>query len=174
MAKFYNQEYVDQLKQLHQNKSAFGDRADYKKFEKWINYFNPSSIIDYGCGKGNLVNTFKQDFPNKVIQGYDPAVEEFSKQPTTTFDMLISLDVLEHIEPDYIDSVLQNINNLIVKGCYLVIATGPAKNKLPDGRNAHLIQKEPDWWIDKILTNMNVNIVHKRYKRRFEIVLEKK
>ena len=161
------------LKKLHQSKSTFGDRADYNKFSKWIDYFDPSSIIDYGCGKGKLVNTFKQDFPSKTIQGYDPAVEEFSQEPTTTFDMLISLDVLEHIEPDYIDSVLQNINNLIIKGCYLVIATGPAKNKLPDGRNAHLIQEEPEWWKKKILANMNVKIINEKYKRRFELVLEK-
>jgi 2-polyprenyl-3-methyl-5-hydroxy-6-metoxy-1,4-benzoquinol methylase len=173
MAKFYNAEYVEQLRQLHQNKSAFGDRADYNKFKKWIDYFNPSSIIDYGCGKGKLVNTFKQDFPDKIIQGYDPAVEEFSQKPTTTFDMLVSLDVLEHIEPDYIDNVLQDINKIITKGCYLVIATGPAKNKLPDGRNAHLIQQGPDWWKNKIKQNMDIKIVNDRYKRRFEIVLEK-
>ena len=32
-----------------------------------------------------------------------------------------------------------------------VIATGPAKKILDDGRNAHLIQEGPDWWLPKLM-----------------------
>jgi hypothetical protein len=31
-----------------------------------------------------------------------------------------------------------------------VIATRPAKKHLPDGRNAHLIVQDSDWWLGQL------------------------
>ena len=39
------------------------------------------------------------------------------------------------------------------------IACYPAKKKLLDGRNAHLIVEDPAWWREQILSHMNVTIV---------------
>jgi len=57
---------------------------------------------------------------------------------------------LEHIEPDYLNSVLNDIARCIKKVGYLVINTQPAKKFLADGRNTHLIQQNKDWWIEKL------------------------
>jgi hypothetical protein len=78
--------------------------------------------------------------------------------------MLISTDVLEHIEPEFVANVLQHMDSLFTRVAYLLIATCPAKKSLPDGRNAHLIQEEPDWWRPLILENINANIVDEKYK----------
>ena len=36
--------------------------------------------------------------PEIKVGAYDPAVEKFSNKPETTFDLVTSFDVLEHIE----------------------------------------------------------------------------
>ena len=78
--------------------------------------------------------------------------------------MLISTDVLEHIEPVFLDSVLKDIHETFQKNAFLIIATSPAKKFLPDGRNAHLIVETPGWWKDKIEKNMpGVKIVHHEF-----------
>ena len=163
MEKYFSEDYLKQLQGLHQKKS-FGDRPDYSKFKKWIDRCNPQSIIDYGCGKGNLVDALQQEY--NYVEGYDPAVEQFRQLKRTSYDYLISTDVLEHIEYEYIDSVLQHMNSLFSKGAYIIIATTPARNFLPDGRNAHLIQEEPDWWKEKITNFIDAQIVYERHKKR--------
>lgn len=163
MAKYFSNEYLEQLKGLHQKKS-FGDRPDYSKFKKWIDMFSPQSIIDYGCGKGNLVESLKLEY--NIVDGYDPAIEKYQKINCTSYDFLLSTDVLEHIEYDYIDDVLSHMSSLFTKGAYIVIATTPANNILPDGRNAHLIQEQPEWWKNKILQHMDVEFVYERFKQR--------
>jgi hypothetical protein len=82
-------------------------------------------------------------------KGYDPSVEEFERLPAPA-DIVVSTDVLEHIEPECLDDVLKHIGSLTLKGAYLNIHTGKAKAILPDGRNAHLIQQPWDWWQSKL------------------------
>ena len=66
-------------------------------------------------------------------------------------------------EPDILE-ILQF--NLETEGFEVFIAKNgneaieAAKKHLPDGRNAHLIIESPDWWRTKILSNMQVSIVH--------------
>ena len=55
-------------------------------------------------------------------------------------------DVLEHVEPEYLQDVLADIKRCMKRAGLLVISTIPAKKTLPDGRNAHLIVESPLWW----------------------------
>jgi hypothetical protein len=45
---------------------------------------------------------------------------------------------------------LRHIFLLARRGAYLVIATRPARELLPDGRNAHLIIQPPEWWVEQL------------------------
>jgi hypothetical protein len=75
---------------------------------------------------------------------------------------LISNDVIEHFEPEFLDSTLEKMSNLYTKSAWLIIACYPAKKKLPDGRNAHLVIETPNWWEKKIQTTfVNSKIVKK-------------
>jgi len=94
------------------------------------------------------------------VAGYDPGMPEFENLPDDKFEVLISTDVLEHVEPEMIDNTLQAVNNLFTKSCYLLIASYPAKKYLPDGRNAHLIIESFEWWKDKIIKNIQGTLVH--------------
>ena len=129
-------------------KTPFGKRSKIPKdLKKFIDRVNPSSILDFGCGKGNLVKTLKEDYPDKQVFGYDPANPEYDKE-VPCVDMIISTDVLEHVEPEHIDETIAMLS-LKGKFHYHLISCAPAKLILPDGRNAHLIQESPVWWKQK-------------------------
>jgi cyclopropane fatty-acyl-phospholipid synthase-like methyltransferase len=159
--------YIEQLNEIHNRRKSFGSfggRTNIKFLEPWIKKYGAKTFIDYGCGKGVLVNTLKEQYGN--CTGYDPGYAEFIERPTEPSDMLISTDVLEHIEPEHIDDVLTHMGMLFTKCAYLLICCSPAAKKLADGRNAHLIVEEDTWWRPKILKNMDVKIVHQEFSFR--------
>lgn len=99
------------------------------------------TILDYGCGKGVL----KTLLPGIDVQCYDPAVPEFDTLPAPA-DLVVCLDVLEHVEPNLIGNVLDHIASLTEKLLFVAISQKPTARQLRDGRNAHLIVKTTIWW----------------------------
>ena len=72
-----------------------------------------SSVLDYGTGKGLLVDRLRRELPDTIkVSGYDPAVERWSTRPEGPHDIVTCLDVLEHIEIGSIDAVLKDIQSL--------------------------------------------------------------
>ena len=108
---------------------------------------NVKTILDYGCGKGGLVNLLKKDYE---VYGYDPYVPEFSRFPEVKIDMLVSTDFLEHIEEDELDDILSHFNEIAPKVQFHAISNRKAAQILPDGRNAHRIVRPAEWWTDKL------------------------
>lgn len=122
------------------------------------------SILDYGCGRGTLKKTLIGEFSDKrgeklpgfgwhpdLINEYDPGITGKDQLPTWAHDLVVSTDVLEHIEPKCLDSVLKMMRRLAGKGLFLNIATTLAKEILPDGRNAHLIVEGESFWLPRLL-----------------------
>lgn len=110
------------------------------------------TILDYGCGKRLLEAGLTQHWkgaPVCKIINYDPCIEAFSKTKEPS-DLVCCIDVLEHVEPDFIDDVLDDIEELTLNTAFLTIANRPAKRFLSDGRNAHVLQKPYTWWIQKL------------------------
>lgn len=70
--------------------------------------------------------------------------------------MVVCIDVLEHIEPDCLEAVLDDLKRVTASFGIFTVATGPAKKVLADGRNAHLIQQDPEWWMMKIFARFVV------------------
>lgn len=144
---------------LHKKDSNYGNRTDgaglarnlAKALARLHELGACDSILDYGTGKGALVEQLKSDLPKSIkVDGYDPAVKQYAKRPEDAYDIVISLDVLEHIELKSIDSVLKEIHKLTKNFCYLVIDLQPAVKKLADGRNAHILLAPADWWVNKL------------------------
>jgi hypothetical protein len=104
------------------------------------------TLLDYGCG--SMQNLKKVLDCDVMYLGYDPAIPEFSVKESC--DLVVCIDVLEHIEPELLDNVLDDLLMLTVKWGFFTVHTGPAKKVLSDGRNAHLIQKPAEWWLPKI------------------------
>lgn len=110
-----------------------------------------NSVLDYGTGKGALVQRLRAELPATVqVHGYDPAISAYAAKPHGSVDILTCLDVLEHIEMSSIDAVLRDIHALTREFCYLVIDLQPAVKNLADGRNAHILLAPPEWWISRV------------------------
>ena len=108
----------------------------------------PKRILDYGCGRSDLVAHFWMDGERDIAR-YDPAINKFKHMPEEKFDLILCCDVLEHIPMDSVDRVLGEIK---AKGdnVLFTISTKLARAKLPDGTNAHitlLTRQEWSRWI---------------------------
>lgn len=106
---------------------------------------NTCDILDYGCGKAGL----QKGIP-WPIQNYDPCMSEYLRRPKPA-DLVVCTDVLEHIEPECLKDVMDDLKALTGKALFVNIACRPAKKFLQDGRNAHLIQESPNWWLSWLL-----------------------
>ena len=114
------------------------------------------SLSDYGAGKCRLLEKLSElESPPFDYFPYDPAFPEYG--PPRPADLVCCIDVLEHIEPDCVDSILQDLADITLKAGFFTIHTGPAVKHLSDGRNAHLIQKPSSWWLPKLCRHFEVN-----------------
>lgn len=107
------------------------------------------SVSDYGAGKKNLLKGLAQAGVAQLqYHPYDPAFPEYgSPQPA---DLVCCIDVLEHVEPELLDNVLQELARITVNLGFFSIHQGPAAKVLSDGRNAHLIQQPSSWWLPRL------------------------
>lgn len=140
-------EYRSLNSQLHEINLAYGvgggKHADTVQ-KLAAGFKTQPSILDYGCGKGYLAKALP--FP---IWEYDPAIHEKSESPRPA-DLVVCTDVLEHIEPEKLLFVLDDLRRCVKAVGFFVIHTGPARKTLPDGRNTHLIQRDKAWWKAKL------------------------
>ena len=172
MNKLVSDQYTKQLTRLHQIRESFGDSGSYKHIDEWLANNKCHSLLDYGCGKGNVFKNIQKKFPLIDCRGYDPGVPEYAVMPEIPAELVICTYVLEHIEPELIDNVLKHIESLTLKTAYLIIDTLPAQKNLPDGRNAHLIIENQDWWTNKIQTVTNFKIKTNMFWKNRRISME--
>lgn len=138
--------YRELNKRLHRENLAYGVGAGKYAASviEMAEKLGTKSILDYGAGKGYLAKSIP--FP---IWEYDPAIPGKDEAPREA-DIVCCLDVLEHIEPDRLIYVLDDLRRVTLRVGYFVIHTGPSTKSLADGRNAHLIQQPKKWWEDKL------------------------
>jgi hypothetical protein len=109
------------------------------------------SLLDYGCGEETLWENVRGHVPEDTdYVGYDPAMPGKDEIPTGKFDCVTCTDVLEHVEPQFVQGVIAHVMSLARFVVFFNIAICPANKSLPDGRNTHLIVKSDNWWINQI------------------------
>jgi hypothetical protein len=114
-------------------------------------------LMDYGCGKKRLFQALNGKVSHKMrLQAYDPAIPECAGDPLPA-QMVTCIDVLEHIEPDLLDNVLNDLERLTLELGFFTVSTEPARKVLADGRNAHLIQQPAEWWLPKIIERFELH-----------------
>ena len=162
--------YRAQLTQLHTERPDFGTSSVMYApiVQKLIAQYKPMQFVDYGAGKMALKPHVQ---PVKYIP-YDPAIPEISAPPGAA-DMVMTSDVLEHLEPEYLDSVLDDLKRVTRKIGFHVVHTGAALHILPDGRNAHIIQQPAEWWLPKFLERFDL-IKFERMSLGFMVLVAKK
>lgn len=138
--------YRDQIVTLHRQREWGQHGASHgPAVLAYASEIGATSVVDYGCGTGTL----KKALPGIKTQLYDPGIPKFKALPKPA-DLVVATDVLEHIEPEKLDAVLRHIRLLAIKGAFLTISCTPARETLPDGRNAHLSLHDPQWWLKKL------------------------
>lgn len=141
---------IELYKQLHLKNSGYGGTGSryVKRIVSHIEQNKPKSILDFGCGKGNLVKELSK--LGITVHEYDPAIVGKEKIPQKQYDMIITTDVLEHLYEDEIETICNDFLSLCPETMFHVICTRPAGNLLPDGSNAHKTVKQIEWWDNKL------------------------
>lgn len=138
-------------KEIHNHNSA-------KKFVDYLyDIFKPESVIDFGCGVGNFLYSFKKLGANRVI-GLDGnwvnekqlldflQRDEFISTDLTKsleiqgeYDLALSLEVAEHIGEEYATQFVKNITKL--SDVVVFSAAVPFQG----GQN-HVNEQWPEYW----------------------------
>jgi len=149
--KFISKEYRKLNEKLHRAPRGFG--GDGKKWADRVDFliqrFGITTLLDYGCGQSTLWSELKKKYNNSGIiryYEYDPCVPGKTIVPHQKVDMVVCTDVLEHVEPEFLENVITHIHNLALKVVFLNINIHLANKVLPDGRNAHLTIQGRTWW----------------------------
>ncbi len=138
--------------QLHAAPRGYGGKG--RKWAAAVHWlarrFGTQSVLDYGCGQGSLMKELA--FQYGLLDGaeYDPAIPGKDALPSPA-DLVVCTDVLEHIETEYLGSVLRHLRSVTRVAAFLVIHTGLSNKTMADGRNAHLIIQPGEWWEQQLV-----------------------
>ena len=150
--KFYNNKYCERI-----NAKRWRFNLTPKTMLVLHDYFKPKSVIDVGCANGLHLKAFKELGVERLfgIEGtsaWAPYIEKYFgdqyiiadlRKPLPSigskFDLVISFEVLEHLEKEFAKQAVQNICSL---GDTLVITANPTH-----GGFYHLNPKPKKYWI---------------------------
>ena len=154
--------YREQNKELHKLPAYGTSGHNYAAHvENLCSVLGTKDVLDYGCGKQTL-----QASLSFQIRQYDPCLPGFDSTPEPA-DIVACTDVLEHIEPDCLDAVLDDLRRVTRRVGFYTIDTRPAVKVLPDGRNAHLIQQPAAWWFPRLFQRFAfVQVTDLRFESR--------
>lgn len=147
---------------MHSKNDSWGDGNFWfkKAAINTVKMFRPKTILDYGAGKGSL----EKVFPG--IKMYDPGVDGIDQSPEPA-DLVLCCCVLEHIEPECLDDVLNHMRLMTLNRILILVSCFPSGETLADGRNAHLIVQDVDWWLPHLMKRWKINEAAKLPNRRF-------
>lgn len=150
-----SEEYRRQQQELHKNPNYGVASIQFAPTVRQVaEQLGLTSISDYGAGKQNLRITLEAGGYTPDYRPYDPAFPEYGEPQSA--DLVCCIDVLEHIEPDLLDNVLDDLARITVRIGLFTIHTGPAQKVLSDGRNAHLIQRPSSWWLPRLCERFEI------------------
>jgi len=124
-----------------------------------MKYCNPKSVIDVGCGVGTWLKAFKENgvqkllgidgnkiddkilyMPREILQIED--LEKVSKNTGEKYDLLISLEVAEHLDANAADRFIEVLTS------YADDIFFSAAIPYQGGIN-HINEQPPQYWVDK-------------------------
>ena len=159
-------DYKEQCYELHRKSEGWGvaSLAQAPLLAQLINKLGVTKVLDYGAGKCRLGKALQQAgiTQSVTMTYYDPGVPadygvEDITVPPLPHELVACIDVLEHIEPDYIDVVLDDLKRVTEQYGFFTIACAKAMKTLPDGRNAHILIQPPWWWLEKLSERFKIH-----------------
>lgn len=170
-----SEEYRRTQAELHASNDAYGIASVgfAPLVADILNKTQIGELLDYGAGKGRLGQALGDHIDHPVrVRMYEPSRPDWAATPSPA-PMVACIDVLEHVEPDCLDAVLDDLKRCVERVGFFTVHTGPAVKVLPDGRNAHLIQETPAWWLPKLLERFDLHCFTRLDNGFWVIVLPK-
>jgi 2-polyprenyl-3-methyl-5-hydroxy-6-metoxy-1,4-benzoquinol methylase len=146
---------------LYENGYPIGDPFGVVKL---FDYKKDISVLDLGCGRATLANYFdgyigvdvseyiinlnKEKYPDKIF--YHNSIHNLQFLRNNKFDVVICADVMEHLPPNKVSSVLFQIFNLNTNKVALSISTRKSVFLTEDGKNLHLTVWTIEKWLSEI------------------------
>lgn len=149
-------EYLAQQQELHRNPTYGLASLSFAPIVRdLMTRYEVRSLSDYGAGKQNL----RHGLNGLGVTGfdyfpYDPAFPEMGEPRPA--DLVCCIDVLEHVEPGFLDAVLDDLRAITIKRGFFSVHSNPAMKFLDDGRNAHLIQQPTSWWLPRLCQHFEI------------------
>ncbi|HEX9810639.1 MAG TPA: methyltransferase domain-containing protein [Burkholderiales bacterium] len=135
-------QYIETHATRHYGSSA---GAYLSQFAAVVREAKPKAILDFGCGRSDLVAHFWLDGERHIAR-YDPGIPAYKEMPDRAFDLVFCCDVMEHIRMADVDRIFGEIrakSNRVI----FVISTKPARAVLPNGMNAHVTLLTDSEWM---------------------------
>ena len=157
MSELITEEYREMQRKLHENPNYGVASVSYAPLvAQAINHYKFAELLDYGAGKGRLGETLRNLVKHNVkVHHYEPSRPDWAATPAPR-DLVTCIDVLEHIEPELLMNVLDDLKRVTKQMGFFTVHCGPAAKVLPDGRNAHLTQEPPSWWLRHFIDRFEV------------------
>lgn len=153
----YTPEYAELQKALHAE-SKYGVTGQqfvptiFHAISQLAKKYGPVRVLDYGSSKGHTMEAVREKLvipPGVADYCYDPFVDGLSRDPEPA-DLVLCIDVMEHVEPECTKAVLDHIQALTRKLVFFSIDLMPAQKVLADGRNAHINLRTPEFWMREL------------------------
>lgn len=164
MVQLISEEYRQLNQELHETDKTWGETNKnlLTMIGNLTNKYNINSILDYGAGKQSLAKFFENDHR---VKSYDPAIPEISATPEPA-DLVVCTATLEHVETQYLENVLIDLERCTRIAVFITVTTIPSKKILSNGKNPHQIIEPIEWWLPILMKYWSINEV-KREKNAF-------
>jgi len=145
----YDQE--DYGKEYWKGKSKL-EPKHYFLVSDWIKWFMPKTVLDYGCGMGQYVKAFR----DMGVKAWGFELSKFAREnsehsdlyskvvPKEGVNLVICMDVLEHIEEDKVTNILKEIK--AVTNDFAVFSICFKEDPNFDLDKTHKTKKTREWW----------------------------
>jgi len=134
---------------------AFADfelRAYRQQVLPVLQHFGVRTLLDYGCGGSDWHAAGFDKHSGQSAAEYFGLSEALRYEPARGIDerrrvdCVLSFDVLEHVFVSDVPAVLRDMFSHAGRLLVLNVACYPAAARLPNGENAHVTVRDPQWW----------------------------
>ena len=136
--------------------------------KQWVDYFKPKKVLELGCGLGmygfaidmmgikytgmELSQWAIDNTPFKHLNIKQGDIRE--KQDFKDFDLVLVVDILEHLEERDLDKTLELIKGYGKHFLFSIPFLGDPNLELDP---THKIKKSKEWWINKLTNNFKLS-----------------
>ena len=149
-------------------------QIDWKPDSRKLRQF--AVIFLFGFGLAGLLFAWTNEGPRLYDGSYGSDSLELPlelPQPEPA-DLVVCTDVLEHVEPECLENVLDDLKRVTKQALFLAVSTRAANKSTSDGQNTHKIVEDLEFWRPKIRKRFDIVQVVVAPGDKFTAILQAK